>query len=247
MTFEIIDPTVSPQWLKLIGNSANATVFHHPGWIQALASTYHFKPLAIVALDETSESVGGIPFMEVKSFLTGKRLVSLPFTDYCLPLYGRDQVLRAMESQLLTMREERNCRYVELRYAGAGEQFREGKRYVWHRLALDAPEDAIFKKFDQKSVQWGIKKALKMGVQVMRGTDESLIREFIRLNAMTRKKHGIFPQPDKFFESIRRNLMEKDLGFIGAAVVEGKVVAASIFLHFNGNCIPNTLNKQFTH
>ena len=37
-----------------------------------------------------------IPLMEVSSFLTGKRAVSLPFTDYCEPLAPHHEVLKVM-------------------------------------------------------------------------------------------------------------------------------------------------------
>jgi CelD/BcsL family acetyltransferase involved in cellulose biosynthesis len=231
---EVLDPVVSSRWKEFIKHSPRATIFHHPGWIRALATTYRYKPLGVVAIDDANITSGGIPFLDVASPLTGRRLVSLPFTDHCNPLYRDDEAKESMLREVVRMGKGKEYRYVEIRAGNLGGEFKEGSPYAVHQLAMGGTAQSLFKSFDQKSVQWGIKKAVKMGVQIIRSDERSVLDEFIRLNAMTRRKHGIFPQPDRFFEAIREYVMEPGFGFVGAARVDGRIVAASVFLHFNG-------------
>ena len=44
-----------------------------------------------------------------------------------------------------------------------------------------------------------IKKALKEGVEVQLHNSFESVKSFFKLNCMTRKRHGLPPQPFKFF------------------------------------------------
>lgn len=61
---------------------------------------------------------------------------------------------------------------------------------------------------------------------------------FFRLHCLTRKRHGVPPQPYAFFSNIRRYLLEQGIADIFVASDKsGKAVAAAVFLHFGKHVI----------
>ena len=58
--------------------------FHTKEWAHLLNSSYGYKPVYFCIFNDRKLS-SLIPSMRIKSFLTGKRLVSLPFSDVSEP------------------------------------------------------------------------------------------------------------------------------------------------------------------
>src|SRR3990167_10276631 len=82
LELEIINPLVYPDWDKLVLSTPNYSFFLSSAWARVLHETYKYKPLYFTLIKNNKLSAL-IPFMEVGSILTGKRGVSLPFSDYC--------------------------------------------------------------------------------------------------------------------------------------------------------------------
>ena len=57
-----------------------------PGHLEALRRTYGYETVVYAANVSGRGLVNGIPFCQIRSRLTGRRLVSLPFSDHCQPL-----------------------------------------------------------------------------------------------------------------------------------------------------------------
>ena len=70
----------------LVERHPKASVFHTPAWLQALRWTYGDEPVVFTTSPPTAELTNGVVFCRVKSWLTGRRLISLPFSDHCEPL-----------------------------------------------------------------------------------------------------------------------------------------------------------------
>ena len=47
MTVWQIDPVQDPRWAVFIERHPGATVFHTPGWLEALRRTYGYEPAAL--------------------------------------------------------------------------------------------------------------------------------------------------------------------------------------------------------
>jgi lipid II:glycine glycyltransferase (peptidoglycan interpeptide bridge formation enzyme) len=56
------------------------------------------------------------------------------------------------------------------------------------------------------------------------------MRRFYRLNALTRKKHGLIPQPWGFFRNIQRHHMETGSGWLLLADHNGETIAGDLLL-----------------
>src|SRR5215469_3393094 len=80
------DPLRDDAWSSLVARHPHGSVFHTVSWLEALRRTYGYRPVVLTSHSPGAELVDGIPFCEVKSWISGSRLVSLPFSDHCEPL-----------------------------------------------------------------------------------------------------------------------------------------------------------------
>ena len=111
----LIDPS-DPRWMDFINSSSEANIFHHPAWMELMSECYGYSPVILVVPDENGEIRAGLPFMKVNSLLTGQRWVSLPFSDYCNPLYRDDSALAALTQQLVLIHQENRLEKLEVRW-----------------------------------------------------------------------------------------------------------------------------------
>src|SRR5579864_2826368 len=86
MTCFQIDPLLDSRWRALVDEHPDASVFHRVEWLQALHSCYGYVPVAVSYGLPGGPLHNGLVYCEIRSRLTGNRLVSLPFSDHCEPL-----------------------------------------------------------------------------------------------------------------------------------------------------------------
>src|SRR5262245_50475073 len=110
-----IQPLQDPRWAEFIDKHPGSSVFHTVQWLQALQQTYGYEPIAYTRSAPGTSLEDGLVLCQVASWITGRRLVSVPFSDHCEPLIQTSadgQVfLSAMEQTL----QRENLRYVEIR------------------------------------------------------------------------------------------------------------------------------------
>jgi CelD/BcsL family acetyltransferase involved in cellulose biosynthesis len=230
-----IDPFADARWLAFLEGAQGASIFHHPAWLKVLRETYDYSPICLAAI-EADSLVGLLPLMEVRSWLTGNRAVCLPFSDMCGAVVQNESALRALLRCAEELRNDRAWKYVEIRDSGVSDRFGTVARYKLHRTLLGGDPEALFRTLSQQSRR-KLRKAEKVGVSVERRTDPEALRAFIQLNALTRRKHGVPPQPDSFFWNIERIILKAGLGFIGTATLEGRIVATAVFLHWKNTIV----------
>ena len=80
-----IDPFTDERWEQFLDSHEAATIFHHPNWLRVIESCYGYKPFCL-AVEQGERIVGIMPLLEIRSWLTGRRAVCLPFSDFCGPL-----------------------------------------------------------------------------------------------------------------------------------------------------------------
>ena len=244
--------------------------------------------------------------MEVNSFLTGQRGVSLPFTDYCEPIVGETNEFVVLFNSIIEYGKKKGWKYIELR---GGERFlnnlgphmsssvpasitRNSKRfstehstlttehsfdsqpatrnlevphssplavqpsvvpdsrsltpdawrlvpfrsYLGHTLNLSDNEEVIFSRF-RDSTKRNIRKAITEGVVVEISNSPAAVKEFYRLNCITRKQHGLPPQPYYFFKNIHKHVFSTNHGFIVLASYANRKIAGAVYFHFGKKAI----------
>ena len=114
---EIINPLSYPGWDDLVIASGKGSFFHSSNWARVLHESYGYKPVYFAfPTDDGHKAL--VPFMEVKSSITGKRGVSLPFTDYCEPIIPDGSTIGDVVEHSIRFGKSSGWRYVELRSGG---------------------------------------------------------------------------------------------------------------------------------
>jgi CelD/BcsL family acetyltransferase involved in cellulose biosynthesis len=210
----VFNPLEDRRWNALIASSPHASIYHRREWLQALQETYGCEPRALTFDEPGYPLTHAFLFCEVRSWLTGDRLVSVPFSDHCDALATDPTVIDALLHAVSRVAGEGAWRYFEVRPMHYVPPFELGfgtcGDYVLHRIDLARSERALFQSFHKSCVQRRIRKAEREGLSYEQGQSETLLREFYSLLVMTRKRLGLPPQPLSWFRSLVRNF-GKDL------------------------------------
>jgi CelD/BcsL family acetyltransferase involved in cellulose biosynthesis len=204
------DPAGDPRWSELLDRHPGASVFHSPGWLTALRQTYGYEPFVITTSPgQTLEN--GIVVCRVRGW-TSRRLVSLPFSDHCDPLVDRSDDLSEILARLAGETRTAGWRSVELRpRALVGQAFEVAARacslkpsgkYCLHSVDLRAHATEMFRRFHPSSTQRAVRRAEREGLTYEAGTSDRLLASFYRLLRMTRRRHGLPPQPLAWFRNL---------------------------------------------
>ena len=228
-----IDPLSDGRWDELVARHSNASVFHERGWLEALRRTYGYAPFVLTSSPPGEPLTDGIALCRVSSWLTGTRLVSLPFADHCAPLLTREGARGEFLTWLQAECERHHYKYVELRplhpWAQAEEMLRPSQSYCFHELDVRPAEGQLFDRLHKDSIQRKIQRAEREHLSYEAGRSEQLQKEFYRLLVMTRKRHVLPPQPRAWFRNLSECLGEKLL--IRVARKNGEAIAALLTLH----------------
>jgi CelD/BcsL family acetyltransferase involved in cellulose biosynthesis len=233
-SLRVVDPREYPDWDKFISRCRGGNLFHSRAWMDVLCDTYSYRPACIVR-EEGGTIVSALPVLEVKSWITGKRGISLPFTDECGVVASGEDVAHeagALFQRALTLGAERGWAYTEIR--STNERFGDyppSATFYTHTLNLRKTGEELFSGLDS-SVRRAIRKAEREGLTVTTSTDRSDLAQFYRLHCLTRQRHGVPPQPFRFFEEISKHILSKGKGFICLAKSGSRVLAAAIFFCF---------------
>jgi len=205
-----IDPLTDSRWAKFVAEHPKASIFHQSGWLRALAVTYGYKPLVVTDATPPQPIREAIAFCKVESWITGRRLVSLPFADHCEPLLEGNQRISEFSEWLSADCDRQNWKYIELRpltsTAVGKSSFGQGSSYWLHTLDLTSSIEDIFRRFDKDSVQRRISRAEREDLSYERGYSERLLEDFYHLLLLTRRRHRWLPQPRAWFRNLAENL-----------------------------------------
>jgi hypothetical protein len=165
----------------------------------------------------------------VKTLSGRKKAVALPFSDGCDIICNELSPDELVEKLLAISREEKIDR---LEFLGVSRFIPSGEpshSYYGHRLELTKDEKVLWKKLSS-SKHRNIKKAQREEVTITFHNDSESIREFYRLHCITRKRHGLPPQPISFFNAIVNNIVGKGSGEVALARSGKEIIAGAMFL-----------------
>ncbi len=282
----IIDPTNYPDWDDLLLSTPGYSFFHSSAWAKVLLESYGYTPEYFAIIDD-HKFAGLVPIMEVNSFLTGKRGVSLPFTDYCDPICNGSIEFVLLFNQIIEFGRKHDWKYLELRDGSSlipdsfslnSEKTRNSEplpteastraggtparrslgaggrndipslTYVGHVLDLSRTEGEIFANF-RDSTKRNVKKAMKEDVRVKIDRSLESVKAFYRLNCMTRREHGLPPQPFHFFKKVYDHVISKNLGMVVLAYHDQEAIAGAVYFHFGEKAVfkYGASDKKFQH
>jgi len=211
MGFYQTDPLRDPRWPQLVQRHSRASIYHTVGWLEALRRTYGYRPIVFTTSAPTGNLENGLVFCRVRSWVTGPRLVSLPFSDHCEPLFDCTEELDFVVNYLRAELEHQEWKYLELRpingcfsSRGAEAGFRTINQYYLHRVDLRPGLDDVFRSLHRNSAQRRIQHAERAGIVCCTGRSPKLLKDFYHLQLLTRVRHHLPPQPYNWF----RNLLD---------------------------------------
>jgi CelD/BcsL family acetyltransferase involved in cellulose biosynthesis len=230
----LIDPIADPDWLDFVESSPTATIFHHPRWLELL-QVQDGDSVRACCVGNGRGIEAGIPIARIESRLTGRRLVSLPFSDICSPALARDAEPAALDALSQALVEES-------RRAGLGLTVHASlpsapgafvqDRFFHHLLPLVDDATEVERRYS-KSKRSAVKRAEREDLRGERRTDASALDTFYSLHLKTRQRLGIPTQPKRFIRRFEK-LFDAGLGFVWTIFDESKPIAAAVFLTYNG-------------
>jgi hypothetical protein len=200
-----IDPLTDDRWPGLLERHSRASVFHTRGWLGALKRTYAYEPVAYTTSAPGKPLANGWVFCRIHSWLTGRRLVSLPFSDHCIPLINTETELEQVSQVILQSNEQKRWKYIECRLPDGNPfpaSFVRSDQFFLHRLNLEPDLDTLFDGLHKSSTQRKIQRAEREQLTCEMGSSEKLLGKFYQLLLLTRSRHKVPTQPRQWFSNL---------------------------------------------
>jgi CelD/BcsL family acetyltransferase involved in cellulose biosynthesis len=201
-----LNPLEDPRWETLVRDHPRSSVFHSASWLKALHNAYGYEFSAVTTCPPEAPLSNGLVFCRVQSWLTGRRLVSLPFSDHCEPLLEHAAELDPLLSALKQQVDQGPWKYMEVRpisgQPGAESGLDKNLAYSLHRLNLSPSKQQLFQRFHKSCVQRKIRRAERENLHYEEGTSEILLQQFYELLVVTRRRLFLPPQPQSWFRAL---------------------------------------------
>jgi hypothetical protein len=257
-----IDPIGDPRWAQFVEQHPQASVFHTASWLEALRRTYGYQPIAMTSSPPGIELNNGIAFCGLKSWISGSRLVSLPFSDHCQPLlkcaedlsefttflrehcgqsgweYAEIRPLERIDQGSVRAPSESNGQgdeNIPLELSACASDFAKFEEYNFHRIDLRPNLETLFSNFHKSCVQRKIHRAERESLEYEAGRSESHLTKFYRLLLLTRRRHGLPPQPMTWFRNLKDCAGESLT--IRIASKSGQPIASILTLRYKGTVV----------
>ena len=228
-----LDPLRDPRWPAFVERHPRSSVFHTPGWLEALRRTYGYQPVAYTTTPPGMKLTNGVVLCQVYSHITGRRLVSLPFSDHCEPLVEHPEDLKALLHSLEPGCAKERWKYIELRprtdcviFPG----FEPAQSFHFHTVDLKSDLEEIFRRFHKDSTQRKIRRAERERLTYEEGRSDPLLDSFYHLLRRTRRRQQLPPQPRDWFRNLLDCLGER--AKIRVASKDGRPIASILTLSF---------------
>ncbi len=195
-----LDPLADSRWDELVSRHPSASIFHTRGWLEALRRTYGFEPMVL-----TTTAAGPLANGLVLCHLRrpwSRRLVSLPYSDHCQPLVSGPDDLQSLVNWLRVRVDRGEVRSVELRPRTPCEGLATAARYCHHELDLAGPLERVFAALHPSSTRRAIRRAERETLTYEAGRTDCLLSIFYGLFRLTRRRHGLPPQPIAWFRNL---------------------------------------------
>lgn len=210
--FHEIRPLEDSRWERLVRTHPLASVFHSQSWLDALRRTYGYEPVAYSTTAPGENLRNALVFCRVESRYTGRRLVSLPFSDHCDPLVDQANELKSLVDGVERELHAKQWDYIEMRplqpFEGVSRLGHPSARYTFHHLDLEPDLDTLLVNCHHSSTQRKIQRAHREGLTYVEGSSDTLLDSFYRLLVITRRRHSVPPQPKLWFRNLRRSFGE---------------------------------------
>jgi hypothetical protein len=237
---EIIDPIKDPRWDKFVEAHPFGWIVHLSDWKKVLEKSFpHMKGHYLALVDvESSEIRAALPLFEVRSRLTGNRLVSVPFAQLCDPLIRTSDDMAKLLDGAFDLSKRLKTSYIEIRTYNApsfpDERLRADELYKHHFIKLDNDPGIIRKSFHQRGINQAINRAIRNELELKVADCEEDVKAFNDLFMQTRKRLGVPYQPYLFLKTLWDIFHPLNRLILLLAKHKNRIASGIVFFQFNG-------------
>ena len=189
MKFRITEELDDVRIISFLKTNKDATIYHHPAWLKAIQKTFGHSAFYLLLENNNKEIEGLIPFIALKSIITGRKIISLPFSTYCNPLLADSLVSPAVE---IIRNKFSDYSIFEIRtlknYHDNLNNFSVVSKYCTHILQLADSLDEILNNFHPTSVRASIRRAEKNNLKITWGDSIDDLKTFYKLEVELRRR-----------------------------------------------------------
>ena len=223
----------SARWDAFVERCAEATFFHRAGWREVLENVFGHRAFYLYA-EQDGEILGVLPLAQVKSWLFGHALTSLPFC-----VYGGVAAVESRIAAVLTAEAERLAQslsvdHLELRHrAPHNPEWPRQDLYVNFRKKILPDVEANMLAIPRKQRAM-VRKGFKSGLT---SELDDGVERFFRLYADNVHRHGTPALPKRYFETLRR-VFEPDCEVLTVVDAAGVPISSVLSFYFRGEVLP---------
>ena len=216
------------RWRAFVEAHPDSLPAHGPGWLEAIAESYGFRPFVVAVTEQGGSVEAGIPLMEVRDPVRGRRWIALPFTDRCPPLVTSAGAADRLADGLARAAADAGICRVEVR--APMSQWVATAVATMHELDLSGGWQAVQRGFSS-AARRNVRKARREGVVLRQAESvDEFVDVYYRLHLRTRRRLGVPIQPRRFFRSLWRHVLEPGQGHLLLASADGVAIAGAVFL-----------------
>jgi FemAB-related protein (PEP-CTERM system-associated) len=227
------EPADRARWDDFVDRCPEATFFHRIGWKDVIESCFGHRTHFLLA-ERDERIVGVLPLAQVKSFLFGHALVSLPFCAYGGVAAVDAEAVAALHAAARQLGEALGVEHLELRNRSARESaWPRQNLYVTFRKAILPDVEANLAAIPRKQramVRKGIARRLLSRI-------DPDVECFFSLYADNVHRHGTPPLPKRYFQALR-STFERDSEVLTVTAPGGKAVSSVLSFYFRDQVLP---------
>ncbi len=220
-------------WDAFVLGSPEASFFHRSGWQGVLSDVFRHRTHYLYA-HEQGRITGVLPLAQVKSFLFGHSLTSLPFAVYGGVAAADEATATALETEAARLAQQLQVDHLELRQTTRRhEGWPAQDLYVTFRKAILPDEEANMLAIPRKQRAM-VRKGIKNGLV---GATDAGVDAFFDLYADNVHRHGTPAMPKRYFEALRRTFGE-DCDVLNVRGPDGQLISSVLSFYFRGEVLP---------
>lgn len=232
---QIIDPLRNHRWNRFVEQHPYGWITHLSGWKRVLDASFpHMCGYYLTLPDSKGNIRAALPIYSVQSWLTGRRLVSIPFATLCDPLVTDAADMESLFRAAVNLSREISVPRIEIKTLLAShllnkETFLADFGLKHHYLTLGSDPELLRGRFHRSCVRQRIARAEQSGLRFVKGTCECHLNHFYLLHRKTRKRKGLPPHPFKLIKSLGQsfagsNMVDLLLCYKGEEALAGLIV-----------------------
>lgn len=234
-----LDPLTDDRWDRFVGSHPYGWITHTSTWKRIVEESFDHMEGYYPALvgEQSGEIRAALPLFQVKSWLTGRKLVSIPWATIADPLVSCREDFDLLATEARTLALKLGATHLELRALQASSlvqrgDLAEGNHYLHHYLYLDRDLERLQRTFHRSCIQQRIKKSLKSGLSWRFGHQEQDLKILYAMHVKNRKSKCLPPQPYRFFRNVWQRLLPEKRVSLLIAELHGKPVASLLLFKF---------------